>query len=521
MLEKFSSIKWQLCILLTVSLIIKVWAMCSFELIYEEAYYLTYANYPAVSQFDHPPMVGFMILLTTLGMIFKSEFFLRLGPLLLGMGSVIIIYLLGKKYRNPRTGLIAAYLASINIYIFMYCGIFIMPDDAMLFFFLLSFFFFSNIMLEDASKVKKRDIFFAFLFFGLAVYSKYQAIYLGPGVLLFIIVFNRVWFKKISIYLATIIPLIFIGLIIYGSYLLNFAGLAFQDNRVHSSIADLSIGHLFQQIGGQVAVTNGINFVIIVLAIIFFRKKKFLPKKHFWLIIFCSVPLILTVLYISLFGGTNAQWTGPAYAILLIIAAAYLDSVLKTLKFPVILTYVVLAIFIYPIGAVSLGWYYPAKLLNTGIKPIRHGRNDLRLFLYGQKQAKGIYDEYVKKNPQYKDLPLVSFSWRTTSNLNYYIGRPEKRDVYTFGGLRDLHTYYWIDETYPKLKRGSNAIYMTLTYRYVTPDMRFYKKNKLLLRAPIYLDGEIVEYLYIYEMQGYIPDKMNILENFINNSRFG
>jgi hypothetical protein len=521
MIEKCKNIKLQLFILLTVSLLIKLWGICSFELIYEEAYYLTYANYPAISQFDHAPMVGFMVLFTTLGMILKSTFFLRLGPLLFGMGSVIFIYMLGKKYRNKRTGLIAAYMASINIYVFMYCGMFIMPDNAMLFFFLVSFYFFSNIMLDDASKAKKKDIFFAFLFFGLAIYSKYQAIYIGSGVLLYIIFFNRVWFKKISIYIATIIPLIFIGLIVYGSYLLNFAGLAYQDNRIHTSLADLSFGHLGQQISAQIAVTNGINFVIIVLAIIFFKKKKFMPKKYFWLILFVSVPLILTVLYISLFGGTNAQWTGPAYAILLIIGAAYLDSVLKTLKFPVIVTYVVLALFIYPMGAVSLGWYYPSKLLNRGISQIRYGRNDLRLFLYGQEQARQVYDKFVKENPQYENLPLVSFSWRTTANLNFYIGKPEKRDVYTFGGLGDMHTYYWIDKTYPKLKAGSNAIYMTLTYKYVVPDTRFYNKAVLLRKVPIYMFGEIVEYLYIYEMQGYKPDKMNILERFIDQSRFG
>ena len=143
-MKQTHSIHIQLAVLLIVAFIIKAIATYSLGLGNDEAYYIAYALYPALSHFDHPPVVGFLIQLTTLNLTYYSEFFVRLGPLVLGTVSVYLIYLIGKTFKNEKAGLIAAYLATCSIYVTIICGVLIQPDSPMVFLCLLAFYFFSK-----------------------------------------------------------------------------------------------------------------------------------------------------------------------------------------------------------------------------------------------------------------------------------------------------------------------------------------------------------------------------------------
>ena len=319
-------------ILLTVTVIIKCIATCVFQLHYNEAYYISYAQFPELSQFDHPPVVGFMLLATTVFLRYTSEFFIRLGPIILGTGSIFLIYSITKKLVNERAGLIAAYLSAANMYVLLMCGLFVLPDTPLLFFTLLSFNFFINYIFNDPSKAKTKDVFLSFLFLGLAIYSKYTGVYLGLGILLYILFFNRKWFVKPHLYLGSILPFIFIGLIIYWNYNNNFTTYNFHSNRVDLIPTHIELKFLGRQLSAQFGLTNPIVFITILCSIVYYCKRKFMNTRHFWMLIFCGLPLCLTVLYLSFDEGTNAHWAGLAYVYLIVIAAAFLDLKLKTLK---------------------------------------------------------------------------------------------------------------------------------------------------------------------------------------------
>ena len=125
-------------ILILVSAVVKVFIAQSIELGNDEVYYWTYALYPALSHFDHPPMLGWVIQLFTFNLTFDSELFLRFGSIVLGMGSTWLIYLITKTIKNNKTGLYAVLLYLSSIYCFVIAGIFILPDAPQTFFWLLS-----------------------------------------------------------------------------------------------------------------------------------------------------------------------------------------------------------------------------------------------------------------------------------------------------------------------------------------------------------------------------------------------
>ena len=517
----------QLALVLFLGFIVKAIAAYTLELGNDEVYYIAYALYPAISHFDHPPIVGFLIQLTTLNLAFYSEFFVRLGPLILGTASIFIIYLIGKDFKNERTGLIAAYLATAAIYVTVICGVLIQPDSPMVFFALLSFYLFSKYIPFSPDKANKLHIFLSFLFLGLAIYSKIQSVYLGLGVLLYILFFNRVWLKKIIMYICVIVPFIFIGLIFYWNYQHNFITYTYQGDRVSLFSFNIKPLYFLRELGGEAGYYNPVNFVIIIMALFTFKARKYMNREYFRFTLLCSIPLIATVLYVSLYSATLPHWVGISYVYLFIVAAAYLDSKLKTLKFPIIYAYIILAIGLLAVCIVQKGWFIPGSytpkdgVSYTQYNPVdptvkwktKLGHNEGTLDMYGWNQIDDIYKKFIGKFPKYKSYPLVDCQWFTAAHVDYYIAIPNKVKLLVYGPIDNIHEYYWITPERGGLKSNQNALYITTSHYFLPPKdrlMKYFKSNKLLVQAPVYRSGNIVEFVFIYELEGFNNKQFSI-----------
>jgi len=100
-----------------------------FNLGNDEAYYYTYALYPALSHFDHPPMVGWAIQLFSLNLHFSSEIFIRMAAVVAGTLNTWLMYAIGRQLHDERTGWYAALLYTASVYGFVIVGVFILPDS--------------------------------------------------------------------------------------------------------------------------------------------------------------------------------------------------------------------------------------------------------------------------------------------------------------------------------------------------------------------------------------------------------
>ena len=146
----------KLLILITLSAIVRIFIAANLELTNDEVYYRLYALYPDFSHFDHPPMVGWLIQLTTLNLLFDSEFFIRLGAILLGSFTIILAFKIGQKIHGDRVGFISSFLFSSSPYLFLLSGTFILPDTPLLFFWILALYLIFNI-LEGEITTKKTN----------------------------------------------------------------------------------------------------------------------------------------------------------------------------------------------------------------------------------------------------------------------------------------------------------------------------------------------------------------------------
>src|SRR5258705_11207053 len=131
-------------ILISIATIVRLFLATQLELGNDEFYYWTYALYPDWSHFDHPPMVGIIAQIFSLNLLLRDDFFMRLGPIILSAASTWIVFLIGIKIKNAKTGLYAAFLFTGSIYCSIISGFSLTPDAPLVFFWLLAM----NLMID-------------------------------------------------------------------------------------------------------------------------------------------------------------------------------------------------------------------------------------------------------------------------------------------------------------------------------------------------------------------------------------
>ena len=512
--------KISLFLIIIVSVILRLVAGYTLGLEIDEGYYTTYAMDPALSHFDHPPIVGFLIQLTTLNFSIISELAARLGFIICGTVSLIFIYLIGRKVKSPRAGLFAVCMAVANIYFSVYASLIIIPDCPLMMFLLVSFYFFLNFIPYEPKDTKTTDMFFAFLFLGLAFYSKYFAGFLAFGVLLYIIFCNRKWFTDIRIYIVSVLPLFFIGLIFLWNYNNDFISFAFHGTRFNENHIRFDL--FFTEIGTEFGLFNPINMFILLAALFLYYKRRFLKTEYFKLILFCSVPLILIVWYTSFYNRTFPQWDGMSYVFLFLIGAAFLDDILKSIKWPVIYAFLALFIMGIAIPIVHEGYFITKPFIPESpdsplTRPVFNppkpekwmtelGHKDPTLVMYGWTKANTFFKEFLREHPKYKDYPLVTMKYFPGGQIDFYIALPDKINLVACGPLKNIRGLYFVNKTRKKLLKGQNALYVALSHVYDDPyfyfktGYKYFKDVKLLYRTPIYRRGQIVEFMFIYEL---------------------
>ena len=147
----------------------------------DEVYYVNYALFPDWSYFDHPPMVGWMIWLTTLMQkLVLSPFFVRLGALIIGTLNLWIVYRIGYLLKDRWVGNVSALLLSSSFYSSIIVGTFVLPDTPLSIFWLLAVYFFLTFIKSKNTNISALLLFG--LFVGFAALSKYFAIFLWLGI---------------------------------------------------------------------------------------------------------------------------------------------------------------------------------------------------------------------------------------------------------------------------------------------------------------------------------------------------
>jgi len=525
MMPSEKRIQQTLWLLMLVSFIIRALMAAFTELGNDEVYYWTYAKFPDWSHFDHPPMVGWVIQLFTLNLHFDSEFFIRLAAIVFGTINNWLIFLVGKQIKDSLTGLYAAFLFTASFYCFVISGTFIMPDTPQVLFWLLSLLLLSKALPDKNLTASSRyRLLGAGLTMGLAMLSKYHSVFLIIGAFLYILIFNRKWFRAKETYAAFILAILLFTPVILWNYHNQFISFTFHESRVGPSESSVRLDYLFTEIIGQVFYNNPVNFIIIVIAFLFLIKGKiFLERQYLYFLLLISLPLSLVFLSFSLYSSTLPHWTGPAYLGFMLIAAAFLRFAGERRS----------SILLFP-WSLRIALVLPLIIITGGITQINYGwlpfqklrSEDFSSQLFGWRQ---LGDKFALVAKKYSDLrlmpedaPIITFRWFPAANLDYYVATPLGHKLYALGTLTRIHKYYWIDKERGNLKKGTSSYYIALSDDYQYPGDLFGKIFDTIYppdTISIYRRNEIIRKAYIYRLIGLKKEiNFDLITNFIEPS---
>jgi hypothetical protein len=461
-----------LFILLLLSALIRGFIAGFIELGNDEVYYWTYAKFPALSHFDHPPMVGIVIQLFTLDLTFDSEFFLRLAAVVLGTLSTGLMFLIGRLIRNPLTGLYAALLFTASFYGFILSGTFILPDTPQVFFWLLTLYLLLRSLPDRDLMPKSRHMLvLAGATAGLAMLSKYHSVFLLTGVFFYLLFYQRKWFRAKETYFAFLIVLLLCVPIFLWNFSNDFISFTYHENRVSITESGLQPQYFLTEIAGEFFYNNPVNVVIILAAIVaLVRRKPFIRADYRRIILWVSVPLVLVFISFSLFRSTLPHWTGPGYLGFILLAAAYLSepghsgSGLRLVPWPVTISLAFLMFFAtMAIGQIRYGW---VPLSKWKVDDVSHDLTGWRQL--GEKFAP-LAKRYEENSLIDKGSPVITFRWFPAANFDYYLCRQINKPVYALGSLERIHKYYWINRLRGNLEQGSDAYFIALSDDYQDP----------------------------------------------------
>ncbi|WP_165221021.1 glycosyltransferase family 39 protein [Aquisphaera insulae] len=175
-----------LAYLIGISAIVRLVAASLLGLGNDEAYHFLYSAHPALSYYDHPPMLAWTelagLLLTRAT---YSAVALRLGFIVLFAGSTWLMARIAGRWFGQWAGFYAALALNLTAYYGLAAATFALPDGPLLFFWLLTLDRLT-VAVEDGRKTTPWLA--VGLAWGCAMLSKYHAIFLPAGAVMYLLV---------------------------------------------------------------------------------------------------------------------------------------------------------------------------------------------------------------------------------------------------------------------------------------------------------------------------------------------
>ncbi|MBW2013783.1 MAG: glycosyltransferase family 39 protein [Deltaproteobacteria bacterium] len=379
------------------------------ELLQEEAYYWNYAQHLNIGYLDHPPMVAWLIWLSTT-LLGNTEFAVRMGAYICWLISSAFIFGLTRNLFDKSTAFRSLILLAI-LPIFFATGFVMTPDAPLITCWAGTLHFLERALIGE----RQTAWWGAGVCMGLGMLSKYTIVLLAPATLLFLLVDSRSrkWFYSPKPYMAAIAALLLFSPVILWNLNNDWASFVFQGpRRIHGSF-DFSVGDLIAFVIILLTPTGAISAFYIICKRISLPGHVFtgdVARRQKFAIIFTVLPLSVFFIF-SITRNVKLSWTGPLWLMIVPFVAYYMvpdinrqtkcfftalqrfwpaTVVITTLIYCLTLHYVVLGLpgVPYPTNSIFLGWQKMAQQIEsieneiehyTGLEPLVVGMDKYRV----------------------------------------------------------------------------------------------------------------------------------------------
>ncbi|MBW2095779.1 MAG: glycosyltransferase family 39 protein [Deltaproteobacteria bacterium] len=424
-----------------------------YDLAGDEAYYWDWGRHPDWGYFSKPPVIGWLMAFA--GWAGRNSVFgIRVFAVLLGTGTLIFLFLLGRRMYGSRAAFwgVAAMAASpgnaaLNLLLTI--------DAPLLFFWSASLYLFWRLLTAE----KRRAAWGIALIFslGLGALSKQMTLAFFACGLFFLIASPQYRFllKKSWIWLGSLAALFFLIPPLYWNARNNWITFHHTAHHFQSSSPGLSafLTHPAAFIGTQLFLISPVTWVLLMAlsSVILFSLFKVETKERF-LFIFGGLPLVI-VLLMTLRQKINGNWPAAFYpsGILLLAAWATHNTKIKTridrwkkAFMPGIVVGALLAVFAYGLPLVVKA----TDLQGSGIDPL------IRLEGWSGLAEKVAAIQTTFPRPRKTFVMTIGHRY-LTSELAFYL--PRKPQVYRWVESGKIQSQYELWGG-PKGKKGWDCL---------------------------------------------------------------
>ncbi len=310
--------RWWLAALAAVTLLRLVVA-AAMPLSPDEAYYWVWARTLQPAYFDHPPMVALFV---WAGISIAGETALGvrlLGPFAMALGSVLLARAANALFPDARPGVWAA--ALVNATLFAGVGsVVITPDTPLLLFWTCAIW-----ALARLYRTQDARWWLAFgLFSGLALASKYSAVLLGLGVVLWLACTpsQRHWFARWQLWAGGAVAAACFAPVLLWNAQQEWASFAMQGSRAVRPATGQALAWVGDLVGGQVGLATPIIFVLCVAATGAAARAWWRGDAVAGLLAAFALPGAALVLWRATGMRIEGNWPAPLYVTAAVAAAA-------------------------------------------------------------------------------------------------------------------------------------------------------------------------------------------------------
>ncbi|MBA4166269.1 MAG: glycosyltransferase family 39 protein [Chitinophagaceae bacterium] len=366
----------------------------------QDAYYFyVYGEHLSLSYFDHPPLIGYLLRLST-ELFGKTVFAIKLADTLVTALTVLSFYKLSLYFLSPHKAR-RTLLLLFSTFMVTILSLVSTPDVPLMLFWSLSL-----IMLYNAVFLQKKIYWlWAGIMMGLAFDSKYTGALLPAGLIVFLVLSRQHRKKLLSagLWLSMLIFLITILPVVIWNVQNHFASFRFQSAERMDAANGLKFTPLnfAGLIGHQAAILTPILFFALVFFLFratrkyIIRGRKIPPETLFLLSFF--VPIFIGFIAVSFIYWVKLNWLMPAYITGIILAGKFFSE--KWVKYQVIFSLIIHAalaveIFFYPVQVKSDDTWFGWKTLAKKVEQIHHKNPAAFVFSADENKTSSILNFY-------------------------------------------------------------------------------------------------------------------------------
>ncbi|MGZ3754347.1 MAG: ArnT family glycosyltransferase [Mucilaginibacter sp.] len=499
--------------LIAITTILRVIIASTQELGNVEAYYWVLATRLQTNYFDHPPIVAWLIRLTTANLLIHNELFVRLGAIIAAAICTWLIFKISSLLAGEKAGWYTAVLYSTSVYSGINIAAFILPDSPQMVFWLAALYtLLKLIQLQPGdSKLTLHWCMFGLLS-GLCIMCKVHGAFLWVGALSYLLIYDRNVFRSRAVYYAVGITLLIVLPILLWNLQNSFITYKFHSSRITLTGNGINLLRFIKQSFQMAFSTGPVHIFLIGIALYqIIRGKLPFDKNSTRLLLLCSLPLISILGVISIFREVYPHWPGPALTTLLILPGAYLAANAGTsTRFPRWLKAAIIYACVIGLIEVAIVRYTPGTISKEK-EGMKVGADDPTIDMYGWETAAtkfdSLYRDDVAKKIMPVNCPIAITNYYPGAHIDYYIASHTGQQVVGLGAIYDLHQYYWLNKTKRPLRKGDDAYYIIpsdiFTYQTFNKVLDNFQRYDFALSFPVYRSGFICKAYYILRLKGY------------------